>query len=117
MHAHLVFDTEDPTQSPPASTPRPQNILRAVCEGFEREPVEFNSETNHVHILMRFPPKVALARLVNRRSSGRLRQEFPTLACHYWRGRPGFTCYFAGSVGGAPPDILRACIDRQNRPT
>jgi hypothetical protein len=36
-----------------------------VCADFETELAEFNGETNHVHMLVNFPPKVALSRLVN----------------------------------------------------
>ncbi len=39
--------------------------MRAVCADFETELVEFNAENNHVHLLVNFPPKVALAKLVN----------------------------------------------------
>jgi REP element-mobilizing transposase RayT len=42
-------------------------------------------------------------------SSRRLRQEFPELARHYWRVRRLWSgSYFAGSVGGAPLNVVRA---------
>jgi putative transposase len=47
-------------------------------------------EDDHVHLLVNFPPKVALSRLVNSLkgvSSRRMRQEFPELAAHYYRPR------------------------------
>ncbi|GAA4014384.1 hypothetical protein GCM10022232_66320 [Streptomyces plumbiresistens] len=55
--------------------------MRSVCADFECELVEFNGETNHVRLLVNFPPKVAVTKLVNSLkgvSSRRLRQEFPT---------------------------------------
>jgi putative transposase len=92
----------------------------AVCEDFGCELVEFNGETEHVHLLVNFPPTVALSRLVNSLkgvSSRRLRQEFPDLARHYWRARRLWSgSYFAGSVGGAPLNVLRAYIEQQRRP-
>ena len=99
---------------------RTEEIIRDVCRDFECELAEFNSEANHVHLLVRFPPKVTLSRLVNSLkgvSSRRLRQEFPDLRRHYrqanrlWSGP-----YFAGSVGGAPITILRQYIEQQDRP-
>ena len=39
--------------------------MRAVCADFEAELREFNGENNHVHLLVNFPPKVAVSRLVN----------------------------------------------------
>ena len=97
-----------------------EEIIRDVCRDFECELAEFNGEANHVRLLVRFPPEVALSRLVNSLkgvSSRRLRQEFPDLRRHYrqanrlWSGS-----YFAGSVGGAPITILRQYIEQQDRP-
>lgn len=99
---------------------RLEQITRDVCADFEVELREFNGETNHVHLLVNFPPKVALSRLVNSLkgvSSRRLRQEFPELARHYYRAnRLWSASYFAGSVGGAPLTVLRQYIEQQNRP-
>ena len=39
--------------------------MRAVCTDFEVELAEFNGESNHVHLLVNVPPKVALSKLVN----------------------------------------------------
>ena len=39
--------------------------MRAVCTDFEVELAEFNGESNHVHLLVNFPPKVAVSKLVN----------------------------------------------------
>ncbi|GAB3147905.1 hypothetical protein GCM10027161_43830 [Microbispora hainanensis] len=50
------------------------------CADVECERAEFKGEPDHVHLLVNFPPKVALSRLVNSLkgvSSRRLRQEFP----------------------------------------
>ena len=54
--------------------------MRAICTDFETELVEFNGESNHVHLLVNFRPKVAISKLVNSLkgiSSRRMRQEFP----------------------------------------
>jgi putative transposase len=99
---------------------RLEAIMRAVCADFETELAEFNGENNHVHLLVNFPPKVALSKLVNSLkgvSSRRLRQEFPALATHYYRANKLWSgSYFAGSVGGAPLSVLRQYIEQQNRP-
>ena len=57
-----------------------QVAIRNVCADFGAELREFNSETGHVHLLVRYPPRVALSRLVGSLksvSARRLRQEFP----------------------------------------
>lgn len=94
--------------------------MRAVCTDFEVELVEFNGGANHVHLLVNFPPKLALSKLVNSLkgvSSRRLRQEFPDLVHHYWRtNRLWSGSYFAGSVGGGPLSIVRHYIQQQDPP-
>jgi putative transposase len=73
-----------------------------TVEDFGCKVVEFNGETEHIHLLVNLPPTVALSRLVNSLkgvSSRRLRQEFPDLARHYWRTRRLWSgSCFAGSV-------------------
>ena len=121
LHAHLVFMTKYRRRVfDDRHLARMEEIMRAVCDDFEVQLVEFNGEVNHVHLLVNFPPKVALSRLVNSLkgvSSRRLRQEFPDLVRHYWRAQRLWSgSYFAGSVGGAPLSIVRQYIEQQNRP-
>ncbi|WP_101829746.1 IS200/IS605 family transposase [Frankia canadensis] len=121
MHAHLVFVTKYRHRVfADRHLTRLEEIMRAVCADFEAELVEFNGEADHVHLLVNFPPKVAVSRLVNSLkgvSSRRMRQEFPDLVRHYWRAQRLWSgSYFAGSVGGAPLDVLRRYIEQQARP-
>jgi len=121
LHAHLVFVTKFRHRVfTDAHLNRLEEIMRAVCADFECELVEFNGESEHVHLLVDFPPKVALARLVNSLkgvSSRRIRQDFPELARHYYRANKLWSgSYFAGSVGGAPLSVLRTYIEQQTRP-
>jgi putative transposase len=121
LHAHLVFVTKYRHRVfGEQHLTRMEEIMRAVCDDFEVQLVEFNGETNHVRLLVNFPPKVALSRLVNSLkgvSSRRLRQEFPDLVRHYWRANRLWSgSYFAGSVGGAPLSIVRQYIEQQNQP-
>lgn len=118
MHAHLVFVTR---YRHPVFTDthldRMEQIMRAVCEDFECELVEFNGEANHVHLLVNFPPKIALSKLVNSLkgvSSRLLRKEFEDLRFAYWKGvRLWSGSYFAGSVGGAPISTVHQYIEQQ----
>ncbi len=79
---------------------RMEEIMRDVCADFETELTEFNGADNHVHLLVNFPPKVALSKLVNSLkgvTSRRMRQEFPDLAAHYYRTNKLWSgSYFAG---------------------
>ena len=121
LHAHLVFVTKYRHRVFAANQlERMEQILIDVCRSFEVELVEFNGEADHVHLLVNYPPKVALSKLVNSHkgvTSRRLRQEFPELAQHYRRAnRLWSSSYFAGSVGGAPLAIIKQYIEQQTRP-
>ena len=42
-----------------------QVIFEKVCSKFEAQLVEFDGESDHVHLLVVYPPKVAISSLVN----------------------------------------------------
>ncbi|WP_374629595.1 IS200/IS605 family transposase [Frankia sp. AgPm24] len=95
--------------------------MRAVCADFDVEPVEFNGGGDHVHLLVTFPPKVSLSKLVNSLkgvSPLRMRQEFPDLVRHHWQANRLWSgSYFAGSVSGPPLSILHPHTNQQQHPT
>jgi putative transposase len=122
LNVHLVFVTKYRHDVfDPAHLERMQEIMRDVCADFGAELAEFDGEPQHVHLLVKFPPTMAISRLVNSLkgvSSRRLRQEFPDLTQHYWQaGRLWSGSYFAGSVGGASISALRKYIDQQDEPS
>lgn len=94
-------------------------ILNAVCRDFEAELVEFDGEDDHVHLLVNYPPKVALSKLVNSLkgvSSRILRKQHPDLVRRYWKGVLWSPSYFAASCGGAPLLIIKQYIENQKTP-
>jgi putative transposase len=99
---------------------RCEEIMRDVCVDFGAELTEFNGERDHVHLLVHYPPKVALSRLVGSLkgvSARRLRQEFPDLIRRYlWGDHFWSPSYFAASVGGAPLSVVKEYIENQKRP-
>src|SRR6202021_2749727 len=66
MHVHLVFVTKyrrGVFTNEILSDLR--SIFKEVCDDFEAELVEFDGEDDHVHLLVNYPPKVAVSNLVN----------------------------------------------------
>jgi putative transposase len=94
--------------------------MHEVCEGFGAQLREFNGDTDHVHLLVHYPPNVALSRLVNTLkgvSSRRLRHEFAAhIRQHQWGEQFWSPSYFAGSCGGAPLSTIKDYIEQQKRP-
>lgn len=122
LHVHLVFVTKFRHQVfSNQHLERLEEIFTQVCADFESTLVEFNGETDHVHLVVTYPPKVPISNLVNSLkgvSSRYLRRDFPQLAQHYWRAKRLWSgSYYAGSVGGAPLTTLRQYIENQTRPT
>ncbi|PYD63563.1 IS200/IS605 family transposase [Gluconacetobacter entanii] len=120
LHAHLVFVTKYRRRVFTAAILKDMQIVfEKVCTDFETHLVEFDGEDDHVHLLVHYPPKVALSVLVNSLkgvSSRRLRQMHPTLTRRYWRGVLWSPSYFAASCGGAPLSIIRQYIEQQRTP-
>jgi putative transposase len=96
-----------------------RDIFANVCTDFDAELVEMDGEDDHVHLLVNYPPKIAISALVNSLkgvSSRLIRQKHPALALRYWKGILWSPSYFAASCGGAPLAIIKQYIEQQRTP-
>lgn len=122
MHVHLVFVTK---YRRGVFTKEILDDLRGifakVCADFEAELVEFDGEDDHVHLLVNYPPKMAVSKLVNSLkgvSSFLIRKkDYPDIKKKLWGSALWSPSYFAGSCGGAPIDIIRKYIEQQQTPS
>ena len=102
-------------------TERVFNTLREawdqVCTDFECELRETGWESDHVHLLIGYPPKVALSRLINSLkgvSARRLRAaNLPEVRSKLWGEHFWSPNYCAVSCGGAPLEIVRRYVQKQ----
>ena len=117
LHVHLVFVTKYRYRVlNPESLESLIGIFEAVCRDFEAELIETNGEEDHVHLLVHYPPKVPVSKLVNSLkgvSSRLLKKIHPDLEKKYWKGKLWSPSYFAGSCGGAPISIIRQYVEQQ----
>ena len=121
LHVHLVFVTkfrrEVFTKQILADL---KDIFSSVCADFQAELVEFDGEDDHVHLLVNYPPKVAVSTLVNslKGVSSRMirKKNNPSIRKKLWGDALWSPSYFAGSCGGAPIEILRQYIEQQQTP-
>jgi putative transposase len=121
MHVHLVFVTKYRRGVfTKAVLDDLQEIFTSVCTDFEAELVEFDGEDDHVHLLVEYPPKVAVSKLVNSLkgvSSLLIRKKnYPSIKKKLWGNALWSPSYFAGSCGGAPIEIIRQYIEQQQTP-
>ena len=120
IHIHLVFVTKYRKKifkKKHLEAMKP--IFEKVCSNFESELVEFDGESEHVHLLINYPPKVSISKLVNSLkgvSSRKLRKEHSDLVDCYYKGVLWSPSYFAGSCGGAPIGIIKQYIEQQKTP-
>lgn len=120
MHVHLVFVAKYRRKVFDGNAiERLRAIFGKVCTDFEAELLELGGEDDHVHLLVEYPPKVAVSMLVNSLkgvSSRMLRKERPDIERRYWKGVLWSPSYFASSCGGAPIAIVRQYIEQQRTP-
>jgi len=120
IHVHLVFVTKyrrDVFDSDAIN--RLRIIFAKVCADFEAQLIEMDGEDDHVHLLVEYPPKVSISKLVNSLkgvSSRLLRKERADIHRRYYKGVLWSPSYFASSCGGAPISILRQYIEQQRTP-
>jgi len=97
-----------------------REIFADVCGNFEAALIEFDGEDDHVHLLVEYPPKVAVAALVNslKGVSSRMirRRGYAGIEHKLWGGALWSPSYFAGSCGGAPIETLRQYIENERTP-
>ena len=119
LHVHLVFVTKYRRKVlTEAAHETLRDVFTRICQDFEARVVEANGEDDHVHLLVEYPPKVALSKLVNSLkgvSSRRLRQQHPEIAARYYKGVLWSSSYFAASCGGAPLSIIRQYVEDQRK--
>lgn len=121
LHVHLVFVTKYRRKVfTKKILLRLKTIFQNVCEDFGAELKEMDGEQDHVHLLIIYPPKVAISRLVNslKGVSSRLirKERFPSIEKALWGNALWSPSYFAGSCGGAPLETIQAYIQQQSSP-
>ena len=100
MHVHWVFVANYRRKVFDGDAiSRLRAICARTCADFEPQPIEMDGEDDHVHLLVQYPPKVAVSKLVN------------SLKGVLWS-----PSYFASSCGGAPICIVRQSIEQQQTP-
>lgn len=122
LNVHLVFVTK---YRRGVITDRVREHLQAtcadVCRKMGAELREFDGEDDHVHLLVAYPPKLAVSRLVNslKLVSARLlrKRDFPEVRQKLWGDHFWTPSYFAGSCGGANLQTVKQYIRQQREPS
>ena len=97
---------------------RLKEILNELCKKWDSKLIEFNGESDHIHLLIELNPKIAPSVFVNNLktvSSRLIRRDFlPHLRKLYWKD-PVFwsRSYCILTCGGAPLSVIKQYIEQQ----
>jgi putative transposase len=95
-----------------------EKSFNEVAEKMNFKILEFNGESQHIHALIEFPPKLSISQMVNAlkgvssRRYGQAGHPKP-----YGKEALWSPSYFVSSVGGAPIEVLKAYIQNQEKPS
>lgn len=99
---------------------RLEEIFRDLMKKWEGRLLEFNGESDHVHMLIQYNPQTELSKLINNLktvSSRYLRKEFANEINNvYWKDVLWTSGYFIASCGGVTVEELKQYIENQDRP-
>jgi putative transposase len=117
LNAQLVFETKYRRgQLTGEHLDALRGVFASVCADFGATLLEMDGDNDHVHLLVAYPPHVAISWLVNSLkgvSTRHLCQRYrvPTHREHLWS-----PSYLAASASGAPREMLKQYIHQQRTP-
>jgi putative transposase len=99
---------------------RLEQIISELCQEQKNILVEFNGESDHVHLLVNISPDNHIAefvKILKSTSSRLIRKEFAEHVNKFYR-KPVFWSgsYFVNSSGGVSLDVLKKYIQHQDSP-
>ncbi|MDJ0717562.1 MAG: IS200/IS605 family transposase [Prochloraceae cyanobacterium] len=121
INLHIVFVTKYRRQVITKEIlERLEEIFARLCHNQKASLVEFNGESDHVHLLVDVPPDLAPSKLVNTLktiSSRTIRKEYAAHVAKFYRKPVFWTgAYCVISAGGAPLEVLKQYIQNQDSP-
>jgi len=121
LKAHLVLSTK--YRRKVISAPmlvRLGEIIDTLCQKWGCSLIEFNGESDHVHLLFSYYPQMQLSKFVNNIktvSSLYIRKEFPSeIQKFYWKPVFWHSAYFIASCGGVTVEELKRYVQQQDSP-
>jgi putative transposase len=121
LNIHLVLVTKYRRQVINADILRRLNeIFESTCTKWRCALSEFNGETDHVHLVISFPPDVQVSTLVGNLktvSSRLIRKEFADWISRFYT-KPVFWsgAYFVASCGGVTLEHIKSYVEKQATP-
>ncbi len=121
IHLHIVLVTKYRRQVITSQIlQRLEQIISELCQEQKNILLEFNGESDHVHLLVNLSPDNHIAefvKILKSTSSRLIRKEFAEHVNKFYR-KPVFwsSSYFVNSSGGVSLDVLKRYIKQQDSP-
>ncbi len=94
---------------------RIREIIRQVCSENGVEIIKGVLSSDHIHMFVSVPPKLAISDLVRKmkgRSSRKAQQEFPHIRKRYWGRRFWGRGYFSTTSGAITQDVVLQYLEQ-----
>ncbi len=95
---------------------RAREIFEYIAPNYKIELIEWNHDTDHVHILFKGQPKTEMSKFINAyksASSRLLKKEYPTIRQKLWKEMFWSRSFCLLSSGGTPIETIRQYIENQ----
>ena len=95
---------------------RVKAVLREIAEAIDVEIIEVETETDHVHVIVRLKPTQTVSSVFHRFKGGsayRIFREFPHLRRRLRRGHLWSPSKFSSTVGGVTLDKVKKYVQEQ----
>lgn len=95
---------------------RLRDIFEYIQPSYNIKVVEWNHDTDHVHVLFSAHPNSELSKFLNayKSASSRLiKKEYPEIKAKLWKEFFWSRSFCLISTGGAPLDVIKKYIERQ----
>ena len=121
LTVHMVFVTKDRRQIIDAEMlTELKAVFESVLKAWNSQLIEFNGESDHVHLLVSFPPQKRLSDLVGNlkaTASKTMWRKFESKLSTIYRKKVFWTSsYFIASCGGVTVDTLKKYVQNQDSP-
>ena len=97
---------------------RAKDIFEYIASNYHITLIEWNHDSDHVHILFRSHPKTELSKFINAyksASSRLLKKEFPIIRQKLWKEMFWSQSFCLLSSGGAPIEVIKEYIENQGQ--
>lgn len=115
LHVHIVWSTKFRYHVLSGDVQiRCREIIRQTCDSLDIRIVKGVISSDHVHLLISYPPKVSVSDIVKRlkdRSARLLMEDFTELKKRFWGGHFWEIGYGAWSSGNITDEMIKAYLE------